>query len=52
MIRTDGISCCILFVKVDANRKPLSKTWQNKQCCQENIDYITKRIKKLDVKQW
>ena len=43
MIRTDGISCCILFVKVDANGKPLSKTWQNKQCCQEeNIDYIEK----------
>ena len=43
MIRTDGISCCVLFVKVDANRKPLPKTWQNKQCCQEeNIDYIEK----------
>jgi len=43
IIRTDGISCCILFVKVDANGKPLSKTWQNKQCCQEeNIDYIEK----------
>jgi len=43
MIRTDGISCCILFVKVDANGKPLSKTWQNKQCCQEeNINYIEK----------
>jgi len=45
MIRTDGISCCVLFVKVDANRKPLPKTWQNKQCCQEeNIDYIEKAI--------
>jgi len=43
MIRTDGISCCVLFVKVDANRKPLPKTWQNKQyCLEENIDYIEK----------
>jgi hypothetical protein len=43
MLRTDGISCCILFVKVDSNGKPLSKTWQNKQCCQEeNVDYIEK----------
>jgi hypothetical protein len=43
MIRTDGISCCILFVRVDGNGKPLSKTWQNKKCCQEeNIDYIEK----------
>jgi len=43
MIRTDGISCCILFVRVDKNGKSLSKTWQNKKCCQEeNIDYIEK----------
>jgi hypothetical protein len=43
MIRTDGISCCVLFIKVDANGKPLSKTWKNKQCCsEENIDYIEK----------
>jgi hypothetical protein len=43
MIRSDGISCCILFVRVDKNGKPLSKTWQNKKCCQEeNIDYIEK----------
>jgi len=43
MIRTDGISCCILFVRVDKNEKPLSKTWQNKKCCQEeNINYIEK----------
>ena len=43
MIRTDGISCCILFVRVDGLGKPLSKTWQNKKCCQEeNIDYIEK----------
>src|SRR3989338_9283101 len=41
MIRTDGISCCILFVKVDSNGKPLSK--RNKKCYQEeNIDYIEK----------
>ena len=42
-IRTDGISCCILFVKVDINGKPLPKTWRNKKCClEENIDYIEK----------
>jgi len=43
MIRTDGVSCCVLFVKVDANGKPLPKTWKNKKCCEEeNIDYIEK----------
>ena len=31
MIRTDGVSCCILFVKVDENGKLLSKTWSNKK---------------------
>jgi hypothetical protein len=43
MIRTDGISVCILFIRVDVNSKPLSKTHQNKKCCQEeNINYIEK----------
>ena len=43
MIRTDGVSCCILFVRVDINGKPLSKTYLNKKCCsEENIDYIEK----------
>jgi len=55
MIRTDGVSCCVLFVRVDKNGKPLPKTWQNKQCCQEeNIDYIekvelTEELKKMKV---
>ena len=35
MIRTDGISCCVLFVRVDANGKPLPKTCKNKKCCEE-----------------
>jgi hypothetical protein len=35
MIRTDGVSCCVLFVRVDANGKPLPKTWKNKKCCEE-----------------
>ena len=43
MIRTDGISYCVLFVRVDVNGKPLPKTWKNKKCCEEeNIDYIEK----------
>jgi len=43
IIRTDGVSCCILFVRVDINGKPLSKTYLNKKCCsEENIDYIEK----------
>ena len=42
-IRTDGISCSILFVRVDKNGNPLSKTLRNKKCCmEENIDYIEK----------
>jgi hypothetical protein len=41
MVRTDGISCCILFIRVDKNGKPLSKKTINiKQ--EENIDYIEK----------
>jgi len=43
MIKTDGVSCCVLFVKTDEMGNPLSKTWQNKKCCQEeNIDYVEK----------
>ena len=43
MIRTDGISCCVLFVRVDTNGKPLPKTIKNKKCCEEeNTDYIEK----------
>jgi hypothetical protein len=43
MIRTDGVSCCVLFVRVDANGKPLKKTRKNKTCSEEeNIDYIEK----------
>jgi hypothetical protein len=43
MIRTDGVSCCVLFVRVDVNKKPLKKTRKNKTCCEEeNIDYIEK----------
>ena len=45
MIRTDGISVYILFIIVDVNGKPLSKTYQNKKYCQEeNINYIKKDI--------
>ena len=55
MIRTDGVSCCVLFVRVDANGKPLPKTCKNKKCCEEeNIDYIekvklTEELKKMKV---
>lgn len=40
MIRSDGISCCVLFVRVDKNGKPLSKSFQNKNNQEENTDYI------------
>ena len=55
MIRTDCVSCCVLFVRVDANGKILPKTWKNKKCCEEeNIDYIekvelTEEIKNMKV---
>lgn len=43
MIRTDGVSCCALFIRLGANGKPLPKTIQNKKCCEEvNTDYIEK----------
>jgi len=41
MIRTDGISCCILFIRLDKNGNPLKKTIKNKKMCEEiNTDYI------------
>lgn len=55
MIRTDGISCCILFVRVDASGKPLPKSYLNKKCCnEENIKYIehteiTNELKNMKV---
>ena len=52
MIRTDGISVCILFIRVDVNGKPISKTYQNKRCCQEeNINYIEKTNITEDLKK-
>ena len=52
MIRTDGISCCVLFIKTDANGKPLSKTIQNKKCHEEiNTDYIEKAVITDEMKQ-
>jgi hypothetical protein len=51
MIRTDGVSCCVLFVRVDKNGKPLSKTWANNKCCnEENIDYIEKEKLTEEIK--
>jgi len=55
MIRTDGVSCCVLFLRVDTNGKPLPKTCKNKKCCEgENIDYIenvelTNELKNMKV---
>ena len=41
MIRTDGISCSILFIRVDENCIPLKKTIKNKKSSEEiNLDYI------------
>ena len=41
MIRTDGMSCSILFIRVDENCIPLKKTIKNKKSCTElNLDYI------------
>lgn len=45
MIRTDGVSCCVLFVKVDEQGKPLHKSWAKKECCQEEQ---TKYIENTD----
>jgi hypothetical protein len=43
MIRTDMISCCILFIRLDANGKPLKKTNINKKLTEKvNTDYIEK----------
>jgi hypothetical protein len=43
MIRTDGVSCCILFIRKDNFGNPLKKTNKNKKCCEdEQIEYIEK----------
>ena len=43
MIRTDGVLCCALFIRLGENGKPLPKTRENKKCCEEiNTDYIEK----------
>ena len=43
MIRTDMISCCILFIRLDTNGKPLKKIISNKKLTEEvNTDYIEK----------
>ena len=55
MIRTDGVSCCVLFIRTDDNGKPLKKTIHNKKCCEEiNTDYIenielTDELRKMNV---
>jgi hypothetical protein len=37
------ISCCILFIRLDSNGKPLKKTIINKKLTEEiNTDYIEK----------
>jgi hypothetical protein len=51
MIRTDGISCCILFIRKDETGIPLKKTFKNKKCCEEiNMDYIEKTIITKEMK--
>jgi hypothetical protein len=43
MIRSDGVSCCILFIRADNNGNPLKKTRKNKMNREEeNIEYIEK----------
>jgi len=49
MIRTDGVSVCILFIRLDKNNKPLKKS--NKNNTEEiNIDYIEKIKITEDIK--
>ena len=38
MIKTDGISCSILFIRLDKDNKPLKK--YNKNNNEINLDYI------------
>ena len=46
MIRTDGVSCCILFIKTDKAGVPLKKTQKNKSNKQEDD---TKYIEKVTI---
>ena len=49
MIRTDGVSLCILFIRLDKNNKPLKKS--NKNNTEEiNTDYIEKVEITNDIK--
>ena len=41
MIKTDGVSCNIVFVRLNNDLKPLEKTNSNKKCSEEvNTEYI------------
>ena len=52
MIRTDGVSCCILFIRLDNDGKPLKKTIKNKKKCEEiNTDYIEQAEISDELKQ-
>jgi hypothetical protein len=46
MIRTDGVSCCILFIRTDKSGVPLKKTQKNKSNKQEDD---TKYIEKVTI---
>ena len=46
MIRTDGVSCCILFIRTDKSGIPLKKTRKNKNNKQEEY---TKYIEKITI---
>ena len=55
IIRTDGVSCCILFVRINEKGEPLSKSIQSKKSCNdvdtEHIEnaIITNKMKHMKV---
>ena len=51
MIRTDGISICILFVRNDMNGKPLKKCPKNMNKEEEDLRYIEKAVWTDDMKK-
>jgi hypothetical protein len=51
MIKTDMVSCSILFIRLDKNKVPLKKTIINKKSTEQiNIDYIEKAKLTYDIK--
>ena len=53
MLKTDGVSSTIMFVKTDDQNKPLHKKWSSTiNCIGEGVSYVEKLINKVKKNTW